>query len=223
MAGRSLERNLSAESYARLTKEWDPVYGPPIQVFSRYGGRGDFQVHIRGGAAPGIDYDVLKGTPLVPPMTSYLRQSTRDDNGALYLFLVDIFNTAYRIALAHLEEILVDDRYLVEGEVMRFLGEGVKALGRGDMVALSGNSGFGPREYGYVQPPHLHLSFHYWDHGKRTLEPLDPEKYGIDGARPIFWDGKTILDMEPAKRLPMLELTLKHFEEDRGNGRGYQN
>ena len=178
MTKKGLERNLNPESYPKLTRGWDPVYGPSIQEFSRYGGRGDFQGHIRGGAAPGVDYDAVKGTPLVPPMVSYLRQSTRDDNGALYLFLVDIFNPAYRIAMAHLDEIFVDDRYLVEGEVMRFLGEGVKALGRGDIVALSGNSGFGPREYGYVQPPHLHLSFHYWDYGKRTLEPLDPEKYG---------------------------------------------
>jgi hypothetical protein len=214
MARKSLEQNLSAESYAKLTKQWDPVYGPPIQTFSRYGGLGDFQGHIRGGAAPGIDYDVLKGTPLAPPMTSYLRQSTRDDHGALYLFLVDIFNTAYRIVLAHLEETLVDDRYLIEGEVMRYLGEGVKALGRGDIVAVSGNSGFGPREYGYVQPPHLHLSFHYWNNQKRILEPLDPEKYGIDGRKPVFWDGRTILDMEAGKRLHRLELTLKHLKED---------
>ena len=212
--GKSSRLNPSLENYTRLTKEWDPIFGPSIQPFSRYGGSGDFQGHLKGGAAPGIDYDVLKGTPLVPPMTSYLRQITRDDNGALYLFLVDIFNPAYAIALAHLEEILVDDRFLIGGEVMRYLGEGVKVLGRGDMVALSGNSGFGPRETGYVQPPHLHFSFHYWNRGKRTLEPLDPEKYGIDGGKPVFWDGRTTLDLEAGNRLHRLELTLKDLEED---------
>lgn len=214
LSKKSLEETLRGDSYAKLTKNWDPVYGPPIQEFSRYGGPGNFQGHIRGGAAPGVDYDVSKGTPLVPPMTSYLRQSTRDENGALYLFLVDIFNTPYRIVLAHLEDILVDERYLIEGEIMKYLGEGVKALGRGDIVAFSGNSGFGPREYGYVQPPHLHLALYYWQSEKRTLEPLDPEKYGIDGGRPVFWDGQTVLDMEVEKRLPRLELTLKNFKKE---------
>ncbi len=214
MGRKSLQESLNAGSYARLTERWDPVYGPPIQAFSRYGGPGDFQGHIRGGAAPGVDYDVPKGTPLIPPMTSYLRQSTRDDRGALYLFLVAVYDTAYRIVLAHLEEVLVDERYLIEGEVMKYLGEGVKALGRGDIVALSGNSGFGPREYGYVQPPHLHFSLHYWNHGKKTLEPLDPEKYGIDGGKPVFWDGKTLLDMEAGKRLHRLEAALEHLKTD---------
>ena len=77
-ARKSLDAVLSSDQYATLTKDWDPVYGPPIQWFSRYGGPGDFQGHIRGDASPGIDYDVQMYTPVVPMMTSYLRQRTRD-------------------------------------------------------------------------------------------------------------------------------------------------
>jgi hypothetical protein len=43
---------------------------------------------------------------------------------------------------------------------------------------------------------------------------LDPEKHGIDGGRPVFWDGETRLDGEADKRLFKLELTLKRFKEE---------
>jgi len=73
IVGKNLEETLRSDHYAELTKNWDPIYGPPLQWFSRYGGPGDFEGHIHGGATPGLDYDVLKGTPLVPPMMSYAR------------------------------------------------------------------------------------------------------------------------------------------------------
>src|SRR5512139_1876271 len=66
---KNLDEVLSGDYYTTLTKDWDPIYGPPIQWFSRYGGPGDFQGHIRGNATPGLDYDVPMFTPVVP-MTS---------------------------------------------------------------------------------------------------------------------------------------------------------
>ncbi len=210
----SLEESLRKGYYNEPLENWDPVFGPPVQWFSRYGGRGDFQGHLRGGAIPGVDYDVPSGTLLVPPMMSYLRQIDTDRNGSLYVLFHDVFNPSFRISFGHLEGVLVDKRYLIAGEIMRFLEKPVRALGRDEAIALSGNSGKGPREYGSVQPPHLHLSLYYRNGEKQTLENIDPERYGIDGERPVFWDGETVLDVRPAQRTALLERTLDHFETE---------
>ena len=68
-------------------------------------------------------------------------------------------------------------------------------------------------EYGGVQPPHLHLST-FWDEGNNLYEDLNPEVYGPDGGRPVFWDGKTPLDGDAGKRFILLEETLRNFEEE---------
>ena len=211
---KSLDEVLNPDYYAKLTKDWDPIYGPPIQWFSRYGGPGDFQGHLRGEASPGIDYDVPMYTPVVPVTTSYLRQRTRDPKGVLYVMLADIFNPAYRVVYAHLNDTLIDEKFLVSGEVMRYLAEGVRALGRGEIVALSGNSGLGPLEYRWVQPPHLHLSLYYINFKSNTMVYLDPDKHGIDGGKPVFWDGETFLDGQAEKRAQKLETTLRYFKDE---------
>jgi hypothetical protein len=97
---------------------------------------------------------------------------------------------------------------------MRYLRGGVRGLGRGEIVALSGDSGVGPWEYGWTQPPHLHLSYYYLNPETNTLAYLDPEKYGVDGGKPVFWDGETPLDGEVNGRLSKLELTLENFRKD---------
>jgi len=209
-----VEWSIKKGLYNPPVESWDPVYGPPIQWYSRYGGPGDFQGHKRGGAVPGIDYDVPTGTPLVPPMTSYLRQIERDRNGALYILFYYIFDTAFRVSCAHLEEVLVDEEYILTGDIMKFLGKPTRALGRGEMIALSGNSGKGPTEYGGIQPPHLHLSLYYWNGEKRILENIDPEKFGFDRGRPVFWDGDTVLDVQTSQRPALLEKTVEHLEEE---------
>jgi hypothetical protein len=211
---KTLDEVLSGDYYTTLTKDWDPIYGPPIQWFSRYGGRGDFQGHIRGNASPGLDYDVSMFTPIVPMTSSYLRQRTRDWKQTLYVMLADIFNPAYRVVYAHLEDTFLNEKFLVSGDVMKYLGKGVRALGRGEIVALSGNSGLGPMEYRWVQPPHLHISLYYINFKSNTMVYLDPEKHGIDGGKPVFWDGETPLDGEADKRLLKLESTLKSFREE---------
>jgi len=129
---------------------------------------------------------------------------------------MNAFNPAYRISLGHIEDALIDERYIISGDVMRYLGKRMRAIGREEIVALSGNSGLGPREYGWVQPPHPHLSLYYWNDEKRILESLDPEKNGIDGGRPVFWDGKVFLDTRPEKRLSVLEKALVDVREEVG-------
>src|SRR4030043_1581519 len=211
---KSLEEVLSRDYYATLTKDWDPIYGPPIQWFSRYGGPGDFQGHIRGNATPGLDYDVPMFTPIVPMTSSYLRQRTRDWKETLYVMLADVFNPAYRVVYAHLEDTFLNEKFLISGDVMKYLGEGVRALGRGEIVALSGNSGLGPMEYRWVQPPHLHISLYYINFRSNTMVYLDPEKHGIEGGKPGFLDGETPLDGEADKRLLKLEFTMRRFREE---------
>jgi len=216
LEGKSLEETLQGERYAKIARPWDTIYGPPIQEYSKYGGPGDFAGHLRGGATPGVDYDVPKGTPLVPSIASFARQIERDEHGALYLLLMDIHSPSYLTYLGHIDASVVTEKFLVAGEIGRYLREGARALGRDEIVAISGNSGWGPRQYGYQQPPHLHYSLYYWDKGRRGLENLDPEKFGIDGGRPVFWDGTTRLDVRPEERRAYLEKTLHGFEETLG-------
>ncbi len=211
---KSLDEVLNRDYYTTLTKNWDPIYGPPLQWFSRYQGPGDFQGHIRGNASPGVDYDVPMFTPVVPMTSSYLRQKTRDWKDTLYVMLADVFNPAYRVVYAHLDTTLIDEKFLLAGDVMRFLGGGARVLRRGEIFALSGNSGLGPMEYRWVQPPHLHVTLYYINFKTNTMVYLDPEKHGIDGGKPVFWDGETPLDGEANKRLLKLESTLSSFKEE---------
>jgi hypothetical protein len=193
--------------------DWDPVFGPPIQWFSRYGGPGNFDGHLRAGAAPGVDYDIPVGTPLVPSMMCYLIKVSEDWKGARFVLMSSVFHVPFQISYAHLERTMMDDRYRVAGDILKFLGKRIRVLSRGEIIALSGNSGRGPAEYGGVQPPHLHLSS-FWDEGKGPYENLNPEKFGPDGGRPVYWDGASPLDVEPEKRVLLLGQTLRNLEEE---------
>ncbi len=206
---RDLNEILSQDYYAQLTRDWDPVYGPSIQGYSKYGGPGDYAGHLRGGATPGIDYDVPNETPLVPSTLSCLRQNQRDTNGALYVLLMDLLHPPYFTYFGHIENVLVDEKFLVTGEVGKYLQEGVRALRRSEIIALSGHSGLGPTEYGWRQPPHLHYSLYYFNKKERTFDNLNPDLYGFDGGRPVFWDGKTRLDVQAEERVFYLEETLR--------------
>jgi hypothetical protein len=210
---KSLDEVLSHDYYAILTKDWDPIYGPPLQWFSRYGGPGDFQGHIRGNASPGLDYDVSMFTPIVPMTSCYLRQRTRDWKETLYVMAADIFNPSYRVVYAHLDVTLIDEKFLVAGDVLKYLGEGFGLWGGRDCRPFR-QFGLGPMEYRWVQPPHLHISLYYVNFKSNTMVYLDPEKHGIDGGKPVFWDGETPLDGEADKRLVKLESTLRNFRED---------
>ena len=210
----SLDETLWNDHYEKFTRYWDPIYGPSIRWSSMYGGLSNFQGHIQGGATPGVDYDVLMNTPVVPMMASYLRQATKDEHGSLYILLINKFHPSYRISYGHLNRIFPDKRYYFWGDVMRAAAEGVKPLTREQIVALSGNSGLGLIKNGFVHPPHLHLTLYYFNIKNRTMAYLDPEKFGLDGGRPVFWDGETVLDVEPEERISRLELTLENLEQE---------
>jgi hypothetical protein len=123
---KSPEETLRKDNDARLTRDWDPIYGPSIRWASKYGGPANFDGHILGGATPGVDYDVPIGTPLVPMMTSYLRQHTHDSYGSLYILLITILNPAYRISFGHLSEVFPDEQYSLSGDGIRNTSVGVK-------------------------------------------------------------------------------------------------
>jgi len=211
---KSLEDTISNENYFRLTRGWDPVYGPPLRWARKYGGPANFDRHITGGATPGVDYDVEIGTPLVPMKGSYLRQATADKHGSLYILLVNQFYPAYRISFGHLDRILLDEKYYFRGEPGRAEAEGVLPIRREDIVALSGNSGLGLIENRFWQPPHVHITLYYLNSTNRTLAYLDPERFGLDGGRPVFWDGETVLDIRKEERISRLEGTLKNLKEE---------
>lgn len=214
MGGSSRDEILRNDHYEKFTGHWDPIYGPPIRWSSSYGGLSNFQGHIEGDATPGVDYDVLMDTPLVPMMASYLRQATKDEHGSLYILLVNKFHPSYRISYGHLNRIFPDRRYFLAGEVTRAEAEGVKPLTREQVVALSGNSGVGLLKNRFVHPPHLHITLYYLNIRNRTMAYLDPDKFGLDGGRPVFWDGETILDVQPEERISRLELTLENLEQE---------
>lgn len=210
-------RGAGPRNWHQFPADWDPVFGPPIQWFSRYGGPGDYEAHLRAGAAPGVDYDVPAGTPLVPPMGACLLRAGADRRGSRFLLLGSITQAPFQVGYGHLERSLLDGRYRAAGMASPQPGP-VRVLDRGEIVAFSGNSGAGPPEYGGVQPPHLHFSA-FWDDGKRPYQDLNPEKFGPDGGRPVFWDGETPLDTEPEARPFLLARALRDFERD---GRGWE-
>jgi hypothetical protein len=149
-------------------------------------------------------------------MISYLRRMTRDPNTSLYVLLSYVFEPSYRVGLGHLEDVLVDEKYLMAGDIMKYLGQRTRALGRSEILALSGNSGMGPIGNGWAQPPHLHFALYRWNEARRNIDDLDPDKYGIDGGRPVFWDGKTRLDARAGDRPALLE----KMEEGPSSGTG---
>ena len=91
-----------------------------------------------------------------------------------------------------------------------------RLIKRNEIFALSGNTGLGPKEYMGRMPYHLHFSLNYWGLYAGKGEHLDPEKYGIDGGKPIFWDGKTDLDVKYPLRLTALNKILEDFEGELG-------
>jgi len=192
--------------------DWDPVFGPPIQWFSRYGGPGNFDGHVRAGAAPGVDYDVPVGTPLVPALGACLAGMSEDWKGSRFVLMNSVSRPPFQVGYGHLDRAIVDSRYQT-AKMPRPSSGPVRMLNRGEIIAFSGNSGLGPPEYGGVQPPHLHLST-FWDDGKNPYRNLNLEKYGPDGGRPVFWDGVTPLDTDPGMRLLLLSQALRDFEEN---------
>jgi len=206
----SLEKSL--KDYKDITKKWDPVYGPSLSYFSRYGGRCDFKGHISGGArSPGVDYDIPNGTPIVPAASAFLhKKPPYRDRGGFFIVLRHIV-PGYKTGYAHLTNCnIVDKRYYHgKSEIQRLIK-------RNEIFTLSGNTGEGPREFGGMQQYHLHFDLNYWGHYAGKGKYIDPEEHGIDGGKPVFWDGKTDLDIKASQRLTALNKTLENFEGELG-------
>ena len=104
----SLEKSL--KDYKNITKNWDPVYGPSLLYFSRYGGRADFKGHIIGGARPGVDYDVPIGTPIVPSANAFLQKISYTERGLGTSLRHTV--AGYKTSYGHLSKNIVDKKYV---------------------------------------------------------------------------------------------------------------
>jgi len=195
----------SFDNYPELTKEWDPVFGPPVAHGKFYHGRHDFKGHKSnseyGATSPGVDYDVPIGTPIVPTSNSLLRKLTTGSRGAKTIWLRDKEKRWYWSVYSHLSRYIIDNRYkkLLKGHDQRLIK-------RNEIIALSGSSG--------TPEPHLHLGLYHIDYPMMDREYVDPEKYGIDGGKLVFWDGKTDLDKKFYPRVEALERTIKDLEQE---------
>jgi len=192
------------EKYDEITKNWDPIYGPPL--LNVYYGRHDFEGHKKWGADGGVDYDIPIGTPLVPTNESRLLKISENRIGGNLLWLKLLCND-YMACYAHLHNNFFDDYDYKTKSYPIFINKKV-------IIALSGSSGIGPQEKLGRMEPHLHFGLRF----SKTLRKkdgyfVDPEKYGLDGGKPVFWDGETDLDMVPSLLKHKLERVLDYFEK----------
>jgi len=206
---KSLKDTLSPENYNRMTKKWDPIYGPLLSGISEYGGLNNYDGHKKqkGMLTPGTDYDVGSGTPLVPATPGFVSVIMRGRMGALILGIYLLSNFRYVVEYVHLDDILLD--YSFEDKEKIMAGEPFRVLQNNEPVAISGNTGKGVD--GGILPPHLHVNLLYFAN-KDSKDFLDFEKYRLDGGKPIFWDGETWLGTSQSKRLGRLESTLQSLE-----------
>lgn len=191
----------------------DPVHGAPALTAPEHGGRSDCGAHNRNSKGScGIDYDLPIGTPLVAPMDAFFFKTGFERKGGLISLLCSSPGKLYYPMFVHLSRNLIPEKY-------NYSKGGIKkAFSRGTIIALSGNSGLGSDGY---QPPHLHFGlyhgtskFYKWE----DWGPVDPEKYGIDGGKPIYWDGETSYDISPPARKIFLGQTLDrdYFDKQMG-------
>ena len=193
------------ENYDEITKDWDPIYGPKLlNVY--YGGPHNFENHERWGGDGGVDYDVPIGTPLAPTHGSRLHAILENRVGGNLLWF-KILVSNYGVCYAHLHNNFFNDYNYKTKSYPIFAN-------KEQIIALSGSSGIGPQEKLGRMEPHLHFGLTF----NKTLRKgegylVDPEKYGLDGGKPVFWDGETDLDIVPSLRKHKLERVLDYFEK----------
>ena len=211
-----LEKNLRPENYAKRTKNWDPIYGPDLRHEGRYGGLSNYEGHKKdrfGVRFPGTDYNVGSGTPLVPAAPGFCYFMMIDQNGALLLHIRLLSNPQWAFGYVHMDDFLFDQSFIIEKE-KRKSGQPFRVFQNNEIVAISGSTGkdfdMGPL------PPHVHVNLmHYGNDNSK--EYLDFEKYGLDGEKPIFWDGETWLGIHQNQRLSMLEKVLQSLDQELEN------
>ena len=201
------------QDYKNKTKDWDRIFGPPI-LRGIYG-YNDFEGHESYGFKGAVDYDVSAGTPLVPGARSFWPKIIGRIRGGLVVWLTEGVSRDYHTCYAHLSKSLVTKKNLESEHGIPTLFE------RNVIVAFSGNSGMGPKDFGGTQPYHLHFSLYRWKLHLVSLKKdeykgkfVDPEQFGPDKGKPIYWDLETDLDMVPTARLMGLERTIKGIPQE---------
>jgi Peptidase family M23 len=191
--------------YPKRTQDWDPVYGPPI-LRGTYGFN-DYAGHMSHPIArkrPGTDYELKKGTPLTGATKFILNDTRVDENGGNQFWLRCTNNEAYRIGYSHLYKKLIGKKSKLE-------------IGRNVIIGYSGMSG-------KASAPHLHFGLCKWHHNSKSIneggEYPNPEKFGLDGSLPVFWDGKIDLDVPFWLRPEKLENTIISLEDEINNWQG---
>ncbi len=199
-------------------EKWDPTYGANFLFVDKYGGRADFEGHKSGGATDwGIDHKMPVGIPLVPATPTNFIKTDYDDRRSLNAVLQPSHvkgpgfppDYIYNLLHGHLSEVFVGE-----------LGKTYRppwimpALSQDTIFARSGATGNG-FTFKPDMSPHLHFSLSKFYLKSRKKEKIDPEKYGPNKSRPVYWDGETILCMPKERRVYILELTLAkdNFEE----------
>ena len=204
------EENIQSilKNYDKRAKGWDRIFGSYLLYWSGYGGRCDFKGHRSHNYDGAVDYDVETGTPLVPSTSSLLYKITNQVNGGLGILLRDSVNRGYSTKYIHLYKSLITEKNQENEQGIPTLFE------RNTIIALSGNSGVGPREFGGIQPDHLHFALYHKVSATEKAKDIDPEKHGPDKGKPIYWDLETDLDMVPSARLMGLERTIKGLPQE---------
>ena len=194
------------QDYDKRTKDWDRVFGPPI-LRGIYG-YNDFKGHISHGYTGAVDYDVETGTPLVLGVTSFLNEIMDDYIGGLVIWVRSSVNRDYNSCYAHLYKSLITKKNQESEPGIPTMFE------RNTIIALSGRSGLGPKEYGGIHQPHLHFGLYHKPYKTEKGKHVDPEQYGPDKGKPIYWDLETDLDMVSTARLMGLEKTIKGIPQE---------
>ncbi|MBI4167603.1 MAG: M23 family metallopeptidase [Candidatus Aenigmarchaeota archaeon] len=168
----------------------DLIRGPSLLIWR--GWSQDFERHRSQSWNEGygaVDYEVPIGTPITPIQDGKI-WIKREGHipGTILVVLHKSDMGLYSSSYLHLSERIIEEKS--------------KKVGFGDVIAISGNSGYINTE---AQPEHLHLqisevkNINSKDTSKklyRTVQPgFDPFRYGIDGNKPVYWDTKT--EIEP--------------------------
>jgi len=151
--------------------------------------------HLNRTGRYAIDYDVPIGTPLTPVNRGRIFRTVESRTGGNELSITHLVGREPLIGsvYAHLSERFYEKKETPAGPGTR--GPSVDLI---NIVASSGNTGVGPG--GGQQRPHLHFEISNREHYDtrvgvkfyRSVPPgLHPFTLGVDGGRPVYWDGET--------------------------------
>ena len=195
------------QDYDKRTKDWDRVFGPSLLMSLEFGGLANFKGHLGHRyqyETPGVDYEIHTGTPLVSPLESTFHKTEYHRYAGL-LGWYHSSNKSCKISFVHLSRSLIPEKYKVNNQ------DAVQiSFPRNVIIALSGSPADAPRDS--LNIPQLHLGMHTGS--QENYGFVDPEQYGPDKGKPIYWDLETDLDMVSTARLMGLEKTIKGIPQE---------